>query len=137
MYCYIVIFYILPSYYRKCSKIYANVLLLMSISFEEPQHKEGQKCHLFQSNLTEGGKLECCFRTAWKTFLDLQEESSNVSGSQTTQPTCPVPHVHEEKEPQTFLLLILHYLLGRGVIDTNVLPSQRPVVRSHMNFFLG
>lgn len=68
---------------------------------------------------------------------DLQEESSNVSGSQTTQPTCPVPHVHEEKQPQTCLLLILHYLLGRGVIDTDILPSKRPVVRSHVNFFLG
>lgn len=69
LYCYIVIFlfYLLST--EGVVRYIASVVLLMSISFEEPQHKEGQKCHLFQSNLTEGGKLQCCFRTAWKTSL--------------------------------------------------------------------
>lgn len=45
-----------------------------------------------ESKLTGGGKLVCSFRPAWKTFLGLQEESSNVSGRQTTQSIC---HMYE------------------------------------------
>lgn len=70
----------------------ADLLLLLKYSIEIFRDMDRAQ---MESNLTGGGKLVCCFRAAWKTFLGLQEESSNVSGRQTTQATCHLPDVHE------------------------------------------
>lgn len=54
------------------------------------------------SNLAGGGKLGCCFRPAWKTFLGLQE----ASGRQASQSICHLPHVHT-----TINVLVIDLLL--------------------------